>query len=74
MVGRLELLADLPQPEIEIALLAWIFLGEAPGPLGLIGIAAVSAGVYLVQSHRGPGTVTRTAEGPGEEEPGRLSD
>jgi drug/metabolite transporter (DMT)-like permease len=59
---------------VQIAVLAWIFLGEAPGPLGLIGVAAVSAGVYLVQSHREPGTVTRTAEGPGEVEPGRLSD
>ncbi len=37
---------------VQIALLAWLFLGEAPGPLGLLGIALVSAGVYLVQATR----------------------
>ncbi len=35
---------------IQIALLAWLFLGEAPGAWGLVGIAFVSAGVYLVQA------------------------
>ncbi|MEA2027043.1 MAG: DMT family transporter, partial [Chloroflexota bacterium] len=35
---------------VQIALLAWLFLGEAPGPFGLLGIALVSGGVYLVQS------------------------
>ncbi len=34
---------------VQIALLAWVFLGEAPGPFGLLGIALVSGGVYLVQ-------------------------
>jgi drug/metabolite transporter (DMT)-like permease len=37
---------------VQIALLAWFFLGEAPGALGLLGIALVSTGVYLVQSTR----------------------
>ena len=35
---------------VQIALLAWVFLGEAPGPIGLMGIALVSGGVYLVQA------------------------
>jgi drug/metabolite transporter (DMT)-like permease len=35
---------------VQIALLAWVFLGEAPGALGLLGIALVSLGVYLVQA------------------------
>ncbi len=35
---------------VQIALLAWLFLGEAPGAFGLLGIALVSAGVYLVQA------------------------
>ena len=35
---------------IQIAVLAWIFLGEAPGMLGLIGIVTVSAGVFLRQT------------------------
>ena len=35
---------------IQIALLAWVFLGEAPGAIGLLGIALVSAGVFLTQA------------------------
>ena len=35
---------------VQIALLAWLFLGEAPGAFGLLGIALVSAGVYVVQA------------------------
>ncbi len=35
---------------IQIALLAWLFLSEAPGAWGLVGIAFVSGGVYLVQA------------------------
>ena len=35
---------------IQIALLAWVFLGEAPGAFGLVGIALVSAGVFLTQA------------------------
>ena len=35
---------------VQIALLAWLFLGEAPGAFGLLGIALVSAGVYIVQA------------------------
>jgi drug/metabolite transporter (DMT)-like permease len=37
---------------VQIALLGWIFLGEAPGALGLLGIGLVSAGVYVVQATR----------------------
>lgn len=37
---------------VQIAVLAWIFLDEAPGALGLLGIALVTAGVYLVQATR----------------------
>ena len=37
---------------VQIALLAWIFLGEAPGAVGLLGIGLVTGGVYLVQSTR----------------------
>ena len=43
---------------IQIALLAWVFLGEAPGAFGLVGIALVSAGVFLTQagSRSAPGS------------------
>jgi drug/metabolite transporter (DMT)-like permease len=37
---------------IQIALLAWLFLGEAPGAFGLLGIALVSLGIYVVQATR----------------------
>ena len=37
---------------VQIAILAWVFLGEAPGAFGLLGIALVSVGVYIVQSTR----------------------
>lgn len=37
---------------VQIALLAWLFLGEAPGTFGLLGIALVSVGVYVVQATR----------------------
>lgn len=37
---------------VQIAFLAWIFLGEAPGAIGLLGIGLVTGGVYLVQSTR----------------------
>ncbi|MEX1335191.1 MAG: DMT family transporter, partial [Candidatus Limnocylindrales bacterium] len=47
---------------VQIALLAWVFLGEAPGAFGLLGIALVTMGVYLVQS-------TRWARIAGEREP-----
>jgi drug/metabolite transporter (DMT)-like permease len=54
---------------VQIALLAWAFLGEAPGALGLLGIALVTAGVYLVQSTRwariAASARPRTAEEPG---------
>jgi len=47
---------------VQIALLAWFFLGEAPGAPGLLGIALVSTGVYLVQSTRWARIAT--ADGP----------
>lgn len=34
---------------VQIAALAWIFLGEAPGIAGLIGILVVTAGILLTQ-------------------------
>ena len=37
---------------VQIAVLAWFFLGESPGAFGLLGIALVTAGVYVVQSTR----------------------
>ena len=37
---------------IQVAVLAWLFLGESPGPIGLLGVAIVSAGVFLTQSAR----------------------
>lgn len=37
---------------VQIALLGWLFLGEAPGLLGWLGIVLVTVGVYLVQSRR----------------------
>ena len=37
---------------VQIAVLAWIFLGEPPGPLGWLGIAVVSIGALLAQSRR----------------------
>jgi len=35
---------------IQVAVLAWLFLGESPGPIGLLGVLVVSAGVFLTQS------------------------
>ena len=37
---------------IQIAVLAWVFLGEPPGPVGGVGIAVVSAGALLAQGVR----------------------
>ena len=37
---------------VQIAVLAWIFLGEPRGPLGWLGIAVVSIGALLAQSRR----------------------
>ena len=37
---------------IQIGLLAWLFLDETPGILDIIGMAAVSIGVYLAQRTR----------------------
>lgn len=40
---------------VQIALLAWVFLGEPPGAAGAIGIAIVSAGAFLAQAADRPG-------------------
>ena len=62
---------------VQIAILAWFFLGEAPGAFGLLGIALVSVGVYVVQSTRwsriaqaesDAGYEPRVETGPDEEE------
>ncbi|MGH8916256.1 MAG: DMT family transporter [Acidimicrobiia bacterium] len=37
---------------IQIGVLAWLFLDETPGPLDIIGMIAVSIGVYLAQRPR----------------------
>ncbi len=34
---------------IQIAALAWVFLDEPPGPAGIIGIVAVTLGVFMTQ-------------------------
>jgi drug/metabolite transporter (DMT)-like permease len=50
---------------VQIALLAWVFLGEAPGAFGLLGIALVTMGVYVVQSTRWA-RIARSASDAGE--------
>lgn len=35
---------------VQIAALAWVFLDEPPGPLGVGGVVAVSVGVFLTQT------------------------
>jgi drug/metabolite transporter (DMT)-like permease len=37
---------------VQIAVLAWIFLGESAGPVGVTGIAIVSVGAFLAQAPR----------------------
>lgn len=37
---------------VQIALLGWVFLAEVPAPIQWLGMAAVSAGVYLAQRRR----------------------
>jgi drug/metabolite transporter (DMT)-like permease len=37
---------------VQIAALAWIFLGESAGPVGIAGIAIVSVGAFLAQAPR----------------------
>lgn len=42
---------------VQIAVLAWIFLGEQPGLRGIVGIVVVSLGIFFTQSVPGaPGT------------------
>jgi drug/metabolite transporter (DMT)-like permease len=50
---------------IQIALLAWLFLGEAPGFIGLAGIALVTIGVYLTQTGRRAWRSRASEEGAG---------
>jgi non-canonical purine NTP pyrophosphatase (RdgB/HAM1 family) len=48
---------------VQIALLAWLFLGESPGPVGAVGIVVVTLGALLTTSF---GFSSRIAEsGPG---------
>jgi len=37
---------------VQVAILAWIFLGERPGALAIVGLAAVAIGTALVQLRR----------------------
>lgn len=46
---------------IQIAVLAWIFLDEAPGAVALVGILLVSTGVFLTQTLRTRTDKTQTA-------------
>ncbi len=39
---------------VQIALLAWVFLDEAPGIAGVVGIIAVSVGVFFTQGTTAP--------------------
>jgi drug/metabolite transporter (DMT)-like permease len=53
---------------VQVALLAWLLLGEAPGAVGLAGILVVSAGVYLTQVGRRPvpsGSAAAAGDGDG---------
>jgi drug/metabolite transporter (DMT)-like permease len=59
---------------VQIALLAWVFLGEAPGAVGLLGIALVSGGVYLVQATSWSRAVRRGRPAAIEGEAERLPD
>jgi drug/metabolite transporter (DMT)-like permease len=49
---------------IQIAVLAWIFLNERPGPAELAGVVAVSAGVLLTQAPTGIGRSAVGASSP----------
>ena len=44
---------------VQIAILAWLFLGEKPGWLEIVGLVAVAGGTLLVQLRRG---MSRAAE------------
>ena len=48
---------------IQIAILAWLFLDEAPGPTELAGIALISIGVFLTQALK-TGAASRAAQRP----------
>ena len=48
---------------IQIAILAWVFLGETPGIAGIGGILLVSTGVFLTQAIR-TGTADRPEDHP----------
>jgi drug/metabolite transporter (DMT)-like permease len=39
---------------VQIACLAWLFLGESPGPIGATGIAIVTFGAFLTTTIRSP--------------------
>lgn len=42
---------------VQIAVLAWAFLGESPGVAGIIGVVAVTVGIVLTQAGGDPGTL-----------------
>jgi drug/metabolite transporter (DMT)-like permease len=44
---------------VQIAALGWVFLGEAPGVLGVAGIVLVSIGVFLTQAGATTGGTSR---------------
>jgi drug/metabolite transporter (DMT)-like permease len=64
---------------IQIALLAWLFLDESPGTVGVIGIVAVSLGVFLTrgalpQRPARSGSPVRCDDGPsGPDRPGTAA-
>jgi drug/metabolite transporter (DMT)-like permease len=53
---------------IQIAALAWIFLGEEPGLLGVVGIVLVSVGVFFTQAIAAGSGPSRTGTEPRSEE------
>jgi drug/metabolite transporter (DMT)-like permease len=59
---------------VQIALLAWLFLGEAPGIIGVAGIVLVSVGVFLTQD-RGRAALNAAAnQEAGDVPPGSAPD
>lgn len=47
---------------IQIAVLAWVFFGESPGVLGIVGIVVVSIGAFLSSARRSTVTVGAAPE------------
>ena len=57
---------------LQIALLGWIFLDEAPTPVQWLGLVIVSAGIAVSQLRRRNGTAIRTLVGDGGDGAARL--